>query len=312
MRVTAAAAAVAVMTIAQLVIFRALGVYRTAWFMTDVTGFGVLLRACAIGTTVGYLALRMLALPAGGDAAVVHFLLLLPVVTLTRFSHAMLTQARRAGTPERALICGTSAEAQHVLARLRGNKPAATLEAIGFVELRPRLQGRQVGNLPVFGTLEGLACILSERHVRHLIVADPALEGAAFRWVHAVCRHQGVQVHRYVERLERCEAPLDTQAMAESIHLHANGNGASNGNGHAAHVAESHANGNGAAHANGNGHAAHGNGNGHAAHANGNGAVHANGNGHAAHTNGNGHAPHSNGVEATTETPAAAGTSRTI
>jgi UDP-GlcNAc:undecaprenyl-phosphate GlcNAc-1-phosphate transferase len=256
MQLVPVAAAIAVMALAQIGTFAVLGVYRTAWFMTEASGFGMLVRACAAGTTAGYIALRLLVLPAGGDAAVVHFLLLLPAVTLTRFSHALLTHARRSAGPERALICGTSAEAQHALARLRGNGHAKTFEPIGFVELRPRLQGRQVGHLPVFGTLEGLPGILDERRVSHLIVADPMLDGAAFRWVHAVCRHHGVRLHRYVETLETCDAPVarDDQVV---VAAHAD-------NGHA--PAATHANGNGHA---GNGHA-NGNRNGHAA--NGNGA----------------------------------------
>src|SRR6185295_168755 len=48
---------------AQLVCFGLLNVYRTAWWVTEVSGFGLLLRACAAGTVAGYMGLRLLELP---------------------------------------------------------------------------------------------------------------------------------------------------------------------------------------------------------------------------------------------------------
>ena len=256
MPAAAAVAAVAIMTGAQLVAFSVLGVYRTAWRRTGVTGFGMLLRACAGGTVAGYLALRLLGLPAGGDAAVVHFLLFLPAATLTRLSFVMLVNAVRTNAPERALICGTASEALHALVRLRRNG-AQGLYPISFVEVLPRLQGRQVGQLPVLGTLDALPAIVVERQVRHLVIADPGLGEPGFQWVRAVCRQYGVRVHRYVEQLVDCDEGLGVdEALPLAVHVASNGNGVhdtTNSNGHAA------TNGNGA-HA-----ATNGNGTGHAA-----------------------------------------------
>src|SRR5581483_5514445 len=132
--------AVVVMAIAQVAVFAAFGVYRTTWWMTDVGGFGLLLRACGAGTVAGYIALRLLALPAGGDAAIVHFLLLLPSVTLMRFSPVLLARvyvhAHGSGPHERALICGTTEEGQHALVRMRVNGMRG-IEPVGFLELQP-------------------------------------------------------------------------------------------------------------------------------------------------------------------------------
>jgi len=205
----------------------------------------MLLRACAAGTIAGYFTLRLLGLPAGGDAAVVHFLLFLPAATLTRLSFVLLINAVRTNAPERALICGTASEALHALMRLRRNGTRG-LHPIGFVEVLPRLQGRQVGQLPVLGTLDALPAIVVERQVRHLVLADPALGEAGFQWARAVCRQHGVRVHRYVEQLVDCDEGLP---VAEALPLAVQA--ASNGNG-AAH-AITNGNGNGAAHpANGN------------------------------------------------------------
>ena len=272
MTVPAAVAAVALMASAQLGAFSLLGVYRTAWRITGVTGFGMLLRACGAGTIAGYLTLRLLGLPAGGDAAVVHFLLFLPAAMLTRLSFVLLLHAVRTNAPERALICGTASEGLHALVRLRRNASLG-LHPIGFVEMQPRLQGRQVGQLPVLGTLDALPAIVVDRQVRHFVVADPALGEAGFQWLRAVCRQHGVRVHRYVEQLVDCD---ETPAMAEALPLDLEL--ATNGNGHAH-----------ATNGNGNGHVTtNGNGNGHAhAHATTNGNGNGHGHGHAT-TNGQG------------------------
>jgi len=262
--------AVVVMAIAQVAVFAAFGVYRTTWWMTDVGGFGLLLRACGAGTVAGYIALRLLALPAGGDAAIVHFLLLLPSVTLMRFSPVLLARvyvhAHGSGPHERALICGTTEEGQHALVRMRVNGMRG-IEPVGFLELQPRLQGRWLGELPVIGTLDGLAAIATERKVKHLIVADPALGESDFRWVRAVCRQLGMRLHRYVETLEDYgDGPAATAARAGvavttsgAEHVAANGNGHTNGTGNGNGYANGNGNGNGSGNGNGNG---HGNGNG--------------------------------------------------
>src|SRR5207245_844693 len=57
MPAAAAAGAVAIMAGAQIAAFSFLGVYRTAWRITGVTGYGMLLRASAAGTIAGYLPL---------------------------------------------------------------------------------------------------------------------------------------------------------------------------------------------------------------------------------------------------------------
>ncbi|TMB41438.1 MAG: hypothetical protein E6J55_18885 [Deltaproteobacteria bacterium] len=265
MPAAAAAAAVALMAGTQLAAFSALGVYRTAWRSTGVAGFGMLLRACGAGTIAGYIALRLLGLPAGGDAAVVHFLLFLPAATLTRLSFVLLINAVRTNAPERALICGTASEALHALVRLRRNGTSG-LHPIGFVEVLPRLQGRQVGHLPVLGTLDALPAIVVERQVRHLVLADPALGEAGFQWARAVCRQHGVRVHRYVEQLVDCDEALSVaEAPPLTIQAASNGNGHATTNGNGTHAA-TNGNGNGAAHAitngNGIGHPASGHGRG--------------------------------------------------
>ena len=201
-RAASAAAAVGLMAGTQLATFAAFDVYRMAWWAAGVGDFGLLLRACAAGTIGGYMATRLLHLPAGGDSALVHFLLLLPAVTLMRFSHVLLlSQGARSGARrERALICGTGAEGRHALTRLRRDR-SGVLEPIGFVEIHPDQQGRRLGSLPVLGTLDALGAIVRDRQVRHLVIADRSLRGRGLHWVSAVCRQLGVHVHRYVERL---------------------------------------------------------------------------------------------------------------
>jgi UDP-GlcNAc:undecaprenyl-phosphate GlcNAc-1-phosphate transferase len=212
---------------AQLVAFQVFGVYRTVWWNSSTADFAVLFRACAAATIVGYMALRLCGLATFGTVAVVRFLLMLPIVMLMRSSHVLLASAaRRAPLGERALICGTTVEAQHALTHLRRNGMSA-VEPIGFIEMQPRLQGRNLGRLPVVGTLDLLQTLLRERHVHHLVIADPSIRGAVLQWTRAVCRARGVDVHRYVERLR----PLVLASGNENGDGHGNGHGNGNGNG---------------------------------------------------------------------------------
>jgi UDP-GlcNAc:undecaprenyl-phosphate GlcNAc-1-phosphate transferase len=223
MRAATVAVVITVMVSAQLGTFAALRVYRTTWWAAGVSGIGLLLRACGAGTISGYVALRLLELPAHGTTAVVYCLLLLPGLTMMRYSYVLLTLSVRSASSERALICGTLGDARQALRRLRRGGLRA-LEPVGFVEFSPRLQGRDLARLPVLGTLDGLAGIIRERQVKHLVIADPGLPGEALTWIRAVCQQLGVQVHRYVEEL----VPYDLLRPAGAEVVMAQ-NGAGNG-----------------------------------------------------------------------------------
>jgi hypothetical protein len=145
-------------------------------------------------------------MPTSATTALLRFFFFFPAVTAMRFSHVLLSNAARSAGRERALICGTAAEARHAVAHL-GRNGMSAVHPIGFIEIRPHLQGRQLGRLPVLGTLDGLAGIVTDRHVQHLVIADPALRGEALRWARAICRHFGIALHRYVEKLVPVEGP---------------------------------------------------------------------------------------------------------
>lgn len=206
---TAVAAAMLLMASVQLVAFLILGVYRTSWRSSGVSGFGLLARACAVATVTGYMGLRLVGLPISAPAAIVYFSLFLSAVTLMRLSYVLLAQAAQRAVPaERTLICGTATGARHALAHLR-QAGVGNLMPVGLVALRDRLQGRQVDQLPVLGTLDVLPSIIREQRATHLVIADPALRGERAAWLRAVCRQFGVGVHRYVEKLVSYDEPVD-------------------------------------------------------------------------------------------------------
>jgi UDP-GlcNAc:undecaprenyl-phosphate GlcNAc-1-phosphate transferase len=224
---------------AQLLACAFLGVYRTAWWHTDASGFGLLVRACAVSTVAGYAAIRLLELPAAVPSAFVQFSLLLPAVTLMRFSSVILTQAAApATTPERALVCGTIHEARQAMNHMRRNGLRG-LDVVGLVEVKPRFQGRQFGRLSVVGTLQGLDALVREREVKHLVLAGLTLDSEDVAWVRAVCRQLAVQVHCYVEKITRFD---DLAPALDRPQLAAVGNGrapvGANGNGNGDVAAE--------------------------------------------------------------------------
>jgi len=197
---TTLAAAVAMAGTAVLA-FTILRVYDVAWRATGLTGLGLLLRACAAATVGGYVILRLVGLPVGGGPGLVFFAFILPAAAAMRLSYLLLAQAAESAVgPERALVCGSASGARRALARLR-RRGLRNVQPVGLVELRPRWQGRRLGRLSVLGTLDGLDDILRQTGARHFVIADPAVRGDALRWARAVCRHRGVHVHRYVEKL---------------------------------------------------------------------------------------------------------------
>jgi UDP-GlcNAc:undecaprenyl-phosphate GlcNAc-1-phosphate transferase len=206
------AIALILMVALQLAAFAVLGVYRAAWGMSGVSGVGLLLRACAAGTVTGYVVLRLLDLPVGGAAAIVHFSLVLSAVTVIRLSYVLLLHAAQRALPaEPTLICGTAAGARHALAHLR-QAGVGNLKPIGLIAQRPRLQGRQVDQLPVLGTLEFLPAIVREHGAVHVVIADSNLRGERAAWVRAVCRQLGVRVHRYMEKFVSYDDTLSGSA----------------------------------------------------------------------------------------------------
>jgi hypothetical protein len=209
--------ALVIMASLQIVAFSAVGVYRTAWRAAGVGGFGLLIRACAVGTVSGYVALRVLGLPTGGAVALVHFLLFLSAVNLVRFSYVVLVHGKlRTAPAEATLVCGTGAGARYALARVRAMGPLS-LQPVGFVEFKPRWQGRHLDQLPVLGTLDALRAIVSEQQAKHLVIADSELRDETLAWVKAVCRQSGVKVHRYMERFVAHDELADELRGAEDV-----------------------------------------------------------------------------------------------
>jgi UDP-GlcNAc:undecaprenyl-phosphate GlcNAc-1-phosphate transferase len=205
-------AAVTIVTGIALATFALHGIYRVAWRATGLVGLGLLLRACLVTAVGVYAALRIVALPVGGGVALVFLAFLLPAVATLRFSYLLLAQAAEsAAAPERTVVCGTAAAARRALTRLR-RQGLGDLHPIGLIEYRPRWQGRRLGRLAVLGTLEALEEVLRETNARHLVIADPQVRGDALRWARAVCRHHGVHVHRYVEKLVAYDGRVTIQA----------------------------------------------------------------------------------------------------
>jgi hypothetical protein len=92
-----------------------------------------------------------------------------------------------------------------------------SLQPVGFIEFKPRWQGRHLDQLPVLGTLEALGAIVREQQAKHLVIADSELRGETLTWVRAVCRQSGVKVHRYVERFVAHDELAERLRDAEDV-----------------------------------------------------------------------------------------------
>ncbi len=99
--------------------------------------------------------------------------------------------AAERNTADRVIVIGTAAAVRQARRTLRQAERAT--RPAGCVLLRPMHRSGAVG-LPVLGTVEQLAMILSAHRISRAMVSLPAAMGEAARRIEAVCREQGVEV----------------------------------------------------------------------------------------------------------------------
>ncbi len=93
------------------------------------------------------------------------------------------------------LVIGADHAAVSLVQEMRRKRSGdESLAPIGFVDPDPRLTGRRVEGLRVFGTLDDLPRVLAERSPAVAVVASPELPGRAVRAAATACEAAGVRL----------------------------------------------------------------------------------------------------------------------
>lgn len=183
----------------QLAVLVVLRVYRTLWRYLGIGDAVRIVRAVAVGTGLSAIAVFLLTGFEGYSRAVFvfDFVLASMLVVGSRSFTVWLRHwfAMRPRTGElRVLIVGatdTGAVALRLLSRL-GRAPH---RAVGFLDDDPGKRYRQVGGVPIVGTIEDLSTAIATHRVDLVVIALDDADAAAR--VRAACLQRGVQCRQF-------------------------------------------------------------------------------------------------------------------
>ena len=196
----------------QLAIFAVFGLYRGVW---RAMGIGDLIRiGSAIGAALALsFSVAVVSSPPAGalEFFCIDFFVLGALVVGSRSAYRILDYVRQregiiAGT---TLIYGAGRGGQLVLKELLQNTEVG-LRPIGFLDDDPKLKGRTLNRVPVFGNGSELACVMDLHPVAALVISSDKINGERLDQVIRLCREREVAVLRgrvHIEPLERNGAP---------------------------------------------------------------------------------------------------------
>ncbi len=196
-------AEIALVLLAQGLVFWRVGLYRGVWRFASVPDLINILKACLFGLVaiaVGlFLYNRM-------DQVSRTVLLLYPFVLTALLGMPRLlyrvwkdhetSRSEEAGL--RVLILGAGQAGEALVRDLRRT---GSYQPVGFLDDAATLRGSQLQGLPVLGRIDEVERIARETAARLLVIAMPSLDAAAMREVVAACESTGLPFRR-VPRLD--------------------------------------------------------------------------------------------------------------
>lgn len=193
-----------IVLVAQGLILRWTGLYRSLWRFASLPDLVNILKAVAVGTVTVALLLfvynRMDGVPR--SAIVLYPLLLTALLGGPRLAYRFWKDSRLgvAGAlgAKRVLIIGAGL-AGELLARDLQRDSGYTV--VGFVDDQPRLRGAVINGKPVLGSLEQMPALVREAAVEMLLIALPEASVEDMRRVVALC-DAADRPYRTVPRLE--------------------------------------------------------------------------------------------------------------
>ena len=126
----------------------------------------------------------------------IDWLLSLVLVGGSRFSMRILAESRGETKPNgkrgrRVLVVGAGDAGALVVREMQKNQQLG-LEPIGFLDDDQSKQKQQIHGIPVMGSLEDLARLVSTMRINEVVIAIPSAPGAVVRQIADICRQKNI------------------------------------------------------------------------------------------------------------------------
>ncbi|MBB3343269.1 nucleoside-diphosphate sugar epimerase/dehydratase [Luteimonas sp. RC10] len=194
---------VALILIAQGVIFWRVGLYRGVWRFASIPDLLNIVKASVLGLLAILLVLfvynRLDLVPR--SVLIVYPLLLAALLGMPRLLYRAWKDhgsVRLDQTATRVLILGAGQAGETLVRDLRRT---GAYDPVGFLDDAPKLRGSQLQGVPVLGRVEDVERIAPETAAKLLVIAMPSADAAAMRRVVAACERTALPF-RTVPRLD--------------------------------------------------------------------------------------------------------------
>jgi len=193
------------MLLVQLVTLGGFGLYRGVWQYTSISDLLRIMKATAVGTMLGVVALVYSERFAGFSRAVfvLDWLLLFVLIGGSRLSFRLFGEVFRS-KPEsfgRVLVYGAGAGGELVVRELLNNS-ALRRVPIGFIDDDRSKHSTRIHGLPVFGGGGQIETLLREHRIDEVIVSSAKIQGNGLGQATEVCHRLDVPIRRSTLRLE--------------------------------------------------------------------------------------------------------------
>lgn len=176
-------------------VYLRLGLYKGIWRYATMGDLRRLVIAVVLGATAATAITYMLKAPGiPRSVLLLHPILLLAVMGGNRLLYRAWKDghlSRRSGDRQAVLVLGAGRAAATLLRELRSSD---TWRVVGLLDDDPAKAGRLLGDVPVLGSIDGIASHASRFDVEHAIIAMPSSSAASRRRATELAGAAGLQV----------------------------------------------------------------------------------------------------------------------
>ncbi len=213
------APSLAIVLIAQGLVFWRVGLYRGLWRFASVPDLWNILKASLLGLVAIVLGLaiynRLGSVPR--TVLVLYPLALTVLLGVPRLLYRVWKDyhvGRGDFVVQRVLILGAGRAAEALVRDLRRS---GAYQPVGFLDDAPQLKGSILQGLPILGRLEDAPCVAREVAAGMLVIAMPSLDAAGMQRVVSICERTGLPfrtVPRLTDVLEGQALPGELKEVA--------------------------------------------------------------------------------------------------
>ncbi len=180
----------------KLIVFLLGGLYSRYWRYASIEELVLILELMGVAGVVELVVFFMMprlaqALPR--SLPFLDILLVVPAITLPRFSVRLLARRRdRRVHGQRVLIIGAG-DAGQLLAREMRQNPTLGLDLVGFIDDDVQKQGLQLRGVPILGGRQRIAEVVRDYKIQQVVIAIPSAPGRIIRSIVDACNAIGVK-----------------------------------------------------------------------------------------------------------------------